>query len=89
MKTKVTLTMVFILTILIVLAWQTNTATAQSRGFVTKGLVSYWSFDNITGKTVKDDFGKNDGTITGSPEIVEGNQGCTSPKARDPGKNRR
>ena len=72
MKTKVTLTTFFILVVLTALTWQTNIANGQ---FVTKGLVSYWSFDNIAGKTVKDDFGKNDGTITGSPEIVAGKFG--------------
>ena len=75
MKTKVTLTTFFILTVLTALAWQAITATAQSRGFVTKGLVSYWSFDKITGKTVKDESGKNDGTIEGNPGIVEGKLG--------------
>ena len=36
---------------------------------VTDGLVSYYTLDkkDIDGKTVKDFFGKNDGTIIGTP----------------------
>ena len=41
---------------------------------VTKGLVSYWTFDrtDINGDTVKDVFGENDGTMKGNPKVVEG-----------------
>ena len=41
---------------------------------VTDGLVSYWTFDrqDIVGKTAKDIWGENDGTIVGSPKIVVG-----------------
>lgn len=48
-----------------------NMAKAQ---VVTKGLVSYWTFDkaDIDGDTVKDVFGKNDGTMKGDPKVVEG-----------------
>ena len=42
---------------------------------VRDGLVSYWNFDNIVGDTVEDDWGNNDGTIFGDPEIVEGKFG--------------
>ena len=51
-----------------------NVAKAQA---VTPGLVSYWSFDSesITGKTVKDIFGANDGAIVGNPQIVAGKVG--------------
>jgi hypothetical protein len=44
---------------------------------VTNGLVSYWSFDkkDIEGKTVKDVFGKNNGTMVGNPKVVNGKMG--------------
>lgn len=45
---------------------------AKAQTFVTEGLVSYWSFDNISGKTVQDDWGNNDGTVGGVAQIVEG-----------------
>ena len=43
---------------------------------VKEGLVSYWTFDqaDIKGKTVKDVWGDNDGTIIG-PKIVKGKVG--------------
>ena len=42
--------------------------------FVTKGLISFWTFDkeDISGKTVKDIWGENDGTMVGDPQIVDG-----------------
>ena len=42
--------------------------------FVTDDLASYWSFDDstISGETVKDIEGGNDGTINGDPEVVAG-----------------
>lgn len=44
---------------------------------VTKGLISYWTFDkaNIDGDTVKDVFSENDGTLKGNPKVVEGKIG--------------
>ena len=41
---------------------------------VTDGLVSYWTFDHqdIADNTVKDVWGKNDGTIVGDPKLVAG-----------------
>ena len=47
--------------------------TSEAR-YVTKGLVSYWSFDRntISGDTVEDVDGDNDGTISGNPEVVAG-----------------
>ena len=65
MKSKVTFTTSFFLTVLLMLTWQTNTVKAQ---IVTDGLVSYWSFDEdtIEGKTVKDSWGENHGTIQGN-----------------------
>ena len=41
---------------------------------VTDGLVSYWTFDkqDMVDDTVKDVWGKNDGTIVGEPKRVEG-----------------
>ena len=40
---------------------------------VTDGLVSYWTFDrkDIDGDTVRDVWGKNDGTIIGDPKLVD------------------
>jgi len=48
---------------------------AQAQGVITNGLVSYWDFDHITGNTVKDMWGKNDGTIMGNPKVVKGRIG--------------
>ena len=44
---------------------------------VTDGLVSYWTFDrpDIVGKTARDVWGENDGTIVGSPKVV--GEGCS------------
>ncbi len=67
------LTIVCVLTVIATVFTYPNTAKAQT--FVTKGLVSYWSFDNISGKTVKDDWGKNHGTINGAPTQVDGKCG--------------
>lgn len=51
----------------------TNTAISR----IEKGLVSVWTFDKntISGDTVEDTFGENNGTITGDPEVVEGRFG--------------
>ncbi len=45
--------------------------------FVTDGLISFWTFDKstISGKTVKDLMGKNDGTLMGDAKIAEGKIG--------------
>ena len=50
---------------------------AKARKVVTKGLVSYWSFDksSIRGKVVKDVWGDNDGEIKGDPKVVAGKIG--------------
>lgn len=42
--------------------------------FVTDGLISLWTFDDktVTGKTVKDMWGKNDGTMMGNAKVSEG-----------------
>ena len=57
----------FILTVILAFAFYTNQAGAQ---LVEQGLVSYWSFNDIKGKAVKDDWADNDGTIEG-PEIAK------------------
>lgn len=51
--------------------------TAGRAQIVTDGLVGYWSLDKATieGKTVKDVWGGNDGTIVGDPKIVPGKVG--------------
>ena len=50
-------------------------STLARADIVEDGLVSYWSFDDISGDTVKDSWGDNDGTILGDPEVVEGKFG--------------
>ena len=49
-------------------------ANSAKTDMVADGLISYWSFDEntIKGKTVKDIWGENDGTLEGSPKIVAG-----------------
>jgi len=72
MKSKAAFTTIFLLTVLLTLAWQTSTLKAE---IVTDGLVSYWSFDEdtIAGQTVKDSWGENHGTIQGNGlKTVEG-----------------
>ena len=46
----------------------------KTAGLVTDDLVSHWSFDlaSIRGKTLKDVWGENHGTIEGSPRIAQG-----------------
>lgn len=58
--------------VLTVIAIGANVAEAQK--FVTEGLIGFWTLDksDIKGKTVKDVFGGNDGTIEGDPETVKG-----------------
>ena len=53
-------------------------ASAPARqGVMTDGLVSYWSFnkETITGKTVKDIVGTNNGIMYGNVEVVDGKVG--------------
>ena len=75
MKSDITLTAVLTVTILVILAWQANTAKGQ--GIVEDGLVSYWTFDSadIQGDVAEDIAGNNDGTINGGPKPVEGKFG--------------
>ena len=40
---------------------------AAQVAFPTNGLVAYWSFDSVSGNTVEDTFGDNDGTAVGEP----------------------
>ena len=51
--------------------------TAETDTVVTDGLVSYWTFDerDIAGNNVKDVWGENDGTLVGTPKIVDGQVG--------------
>jgi hypothetical protein len=70
---KKTLIITFVLTVLGIAFWYANTAKAQE--FVTDGLISFWNFDksNVAGKTIKDVWGKSDGTIIGGdPQLVAG-----------------
>jgi len=70
MKTKVVLTIIFIMSAIATLTWQ-EVVKGQA---VEEGLVSYWPFDerDIEGDTVKDIWGKNDGALKGTPKTVEG-----------------
>ncbi len=65
----------FIIVVIAILIMTTNLA--EARQAVTDGLVSYWSFnkDTVAGKTVKDIFGANDGTMDGNVEVVNGKVG--------------
>lgn len=61
----------FILTVIVAFVWSTTQAEAK---LVEKGLVSYWSLNEIKDNKVPDDWGDNDGTIEG-PEIAKGKYG--------------
>lgn len=68
------------LTIVILLAVGAVVVLSASKAFaviVTNDLVSFWTFDKATIKdnTFKDSWGKNDGTLTGAPQSVEGKIG--------------
>ncbi len=67
-------TTAFVLTVLLVLAWQIDTVEAS---VIEDGLVLYWSFEGATiaGDTVEDIVGDNDGTLIGGPGVVEGKFG--------------
>jgi hypothetical protein len=68
------LTTTFALTATIITLMSANMTKAQ---VAQDGLVSYWSFDeaDISGDTVEDVWGENDGTIMGDPGIVTGKVG--------------
>lgn len=60
--------------IILVLTLTTFCQVGYAESVVTDGLVSYWTFDrqDIADNTVKDVWGKNDGTIFGDPKVVAG-----------------
>lgn len=64
----------FALTMMVALAFLINQAEA---GLVEAGLVSYYSFNDIDGDEVKDDWGPNNGILEGPtlPEVVQGKYG--------------
>jgi len=66
------LTTTFVLVVAIAISMYANVARAQ---IVTNGLVSYWDFNRVTGNTVEDVWGNNEGTIIGSPKTVAGRIG--------------
>ena len=72
--TRMTLSLVLSMFIAVLVSYIITCAEAE---YVTDGLISYWPLDDSTieGKTVKDIFGKNNGTIIGNPKIVEGKVG--------------
>jgi hypothetical protein len=63
----------FVLFVSVTVFMYANVAKAQQ--IVTEGLVSYWDFDDIKGRTVKDIWGNNDGAFVGDPRIVDGKFG--------------
>jgi hypothetical protein len=67
---RTTLRQMFILAVMATVLTATNVA--QARQAITDGLISYWSFNkaDVDGKTVKDIFGDNDGTMDGNVEVV-------------------
>ena len=62
---------ILVLIFIVTVSMSANLAKAQ---MVTDGLVSYWPLDEATiqGKTVKDVWGKNDGTPAGNPKAADG-----------------
>ena len=74
MKAKVILATVLVLTVLLTLTWQINTAKCQ---VVEDGLVSYWTFESteVDGNVVNDVWGENNGTLMGDALIGEGKIG--------------
>jgi len=67
------LTIIFVIAFIAVLFMSENIVKAQ---LVEDGLVGYWSFDNIAGKTVKGAVGGHDGTIAeGELSTVDGRTG--------------
>jgi len=68
---KKTSTKVFLLLFVIIATWYVNIAEAK---FITKDLVSLWTFDkeDIDGNKVKDFWGQTDGEIKGAPKSVAG-----------------
>ena len=71
MKPKKNLLTIFVVTILVTMFGQTDTAKSQ---VVTDGLLSYWTFDtaDIAGQTAKDVWGDRDGTIIGNTQVTTG-----------------
>lgn len=63
----------FVLFVLVTFFMSANVAKSQK--IVKDGLVSYWNFDDIKNKTVKDIWGKNDGEFVENPQIVDGKFG--------------
>lgn len=65
---------ILVLLVLVVAFMCAYSAKAQ---MVTNGLVAYWSMDKstISGTTVRDLIGKNDGTMTGNPTVATGKVG--------------
>ena len=64
--------LIFLLTFTLTITMFSHNGYAEA--VVTDGLVSYWTFDwqDIAGKTAKDVWGKNNGTIVGNPKRVAG-----------------
>ena len=65
------LTYMWVLVFIVTIFMYANVTKAQ---MVTDGLVGYWPLDEdtITGGTVEDVWGENDGTLQGDPKIVAG-----------------
>ncbi|HIE28826.1 TPA: LamG domain-containing protein [Candidatus Poribacteria bacterium] len=74
MEMKLINFLLIFLTLTMLIGYTTASSFGRGEPFVADGLVSFWTFDkeDISGKTVKDIWGKNDGTMVGAPEIVDG-----------------
>jgi len=70
MFNKISITTMLIMAVIIAISLTANVVQAQ---VATDGLISYWSFDKkkVTGNTVEDVFGNNDGTLVGDPQISD------------------
>jgi len=68
MFNKISITTMLIMAVIIAISLTANVVQAQ---VAIEGLISYWSFDSntVTGNTVEDVFGNNDGTFAGDPQV--------------------
>ena len=68
MFNKISIATMLIMAVIVAVLLTANVAKAQ---VAIEGLISYWSFDSntVTGNTVEDVFGNNDGTFAGDPQV--------------------
>ena len=74
MRSKATLTAVFILAVLAAMIWRAGSVNGQ---IVEAGLIAHWTLDesDIEGETVKDILGENHGITVNGPVTAEGKIG--------------